>query len=128
MGVGVGIGALVAAKILANCWMASMVWVPKPVKGAAGVGLERESARHLAASVVAYTEYIVVMAPLWGKMYCFCCEFYPCLHNVNVVTLVVDCDVPMYHPYFSWKSHLRPCCGVSWMRTFFPGGDMGVWL
>ena len=63
-GVGVGVGAPVASKMLASCRMASMVWVPKWVKGAAGAGFARASARRLAASVAASSEDISGMAPL----------------------------------------------------------------
>ena len=66
-GVGVGVGAPVAAKFLAGFRMASIVWAPKLAKGTAGAGFVRASSRRLYASVAASTEYIAVMAPLWGE-------------------------------------------------------------
>ena len=65
--VGLG-GAPVAAKMLATCWMASMVWALKRAKGAAGAGFARASASRLAASVVALTEDTAGMALLCGKI------------------------------------------------------------
>ena len=48
---GVGVGAPVAAKMLAYCWIASMFWAPKQAKVAASVGLDRALARRLDASL-----------------------------------------------------------------------------
>ena len=66
-GVGVGVGAPVAAKMSVSCQIASMVWAPKQAKGAASAGLERESTRRLNASVTVSVENIVGMETLWGK-------------------------------------------------------------
>ena len=63
-GVGFGVGVPVAAKILASCWMASMVWVQKRSKGAAGAGFSRASDRRLDASVATSAEDIAGMVPL----------------------------------------------------------------
>ena len=60
-------GAPVAAKMLASCQMASMVWVPKRANGAAGAGFARASARRLTVSVAASVEDMADMAPLCGK-------------------------------------------------------------
>ena len=59
-----GVGAPVAAKMLASCRITFMVWAPKRAKGAAGAGFARASARHLAASMAASAEDISGMAPL----------------------------------------------------------------
>ena len=64
-GVVVGVDALVAAKIPASCWMASVVWAPKQDKGAVSTGFARDSARCMAASMSASAEDIAGMAPLW---------------------------------------------------------------
>ena len=66
-GVWVGVGAPVAAKMLASCRVASMVWAPKRAKVAAGAGFARASDRRLDESVVALAEDIAGMAPLWGE-------------------------------------------------------------
>ena len=62
-GVGVDVSAPVAAKILANFWMTSMVWTPEGAKSAAGEGLDRELTRRLAVSVAVSAENIAVMEP-----------------------------------------------------------------
>ena len=49
----VGVGAPVAAKMLASCQMAYMVWALNQSKGAAGAGFARVSARRLDAYVAA---------------------------------------------------------------------------
>ena len=67
-GVGVGVGAPVAAKMSASCLMESMVWVPKRAKGAASVGYARASSRRLDASVDFSAEDTAGMAPVWGKL------------------------------------------------------------
>ena len=63
---GIG-GAPVAAKMLASCRMASMVWVPKRANDAASAGFARASARRQAASVAASANDMAGMAPLCGK-------------------------------------------------------------
>ena len=60
-------GAPVAAKMLASCRMASMVWAPKWANGAAGAGFARASDGQLAASMAASTEDMAGMATLCGK-------------------------------------------------------------
>ena len=65
--VGVGVCVLATAKMLADCRIASMVWAPKRVKGVAGVGSARASARHLDVPVAALEEDVGGMAPLWGE-------------------------------------------------------------
>ena len=70
-GVEVGVGAPVAAKMSASCWMAYMVWATKRVKGAASVRFARASARRLATSMATLTEEISGMATLWGKTVLF---------------------------------------------------------
>ena len=69
LGGGVGFGGCTpfAAKMLASCRMASMVWVLNQEKGAAGAGFSRPSTRRLYASVAALAEDMDGMAPLWGK-------------------------------------------------------------
>ena len=69
LGGGVGFGgcAPVAANMLDNFRMASMVWAPKRAKGAAGAGFARTPARRMDASVAALTEDMDGMAPLWGE-------------------------------------------------------------
>ena len=69
LGDGVGVGVVVpfTAKMSANYQIASMFWYPKRVKGASGAGSERVLERHLAASVAASAEVILVMVPLWKK-------------------------------------------------------------
>ena len=59
-------GAPFAAKMSSSFRMASMVWVPKRAKGAAGAGFARASARRLAASVATSVEDMAGMAPLCG--------------------------------------------------------------
>ena len=76
-GVGVGVGAPVAAKMSASCLIASMVWATKRVKGAAGVGFVRASDRRMAASVDASVEYIAGMAMLWVKKCTFLANCLP---------------------------------------------------
>ena len=61
-------GAPVVANMSASCWMVSMVWAPKRVKGAAGAGFTRASARRLSESVAASEEDMVEMAQLCGKI------------------------------------------------------------
>ena len=88
-GVRLCVGVSVAAKILDNFWMASMIWVPKRVKGASGPGLARALERVLAASVAASEEYIIGIVPFWGKLYCFCCVLCPCLRHIAAVASVM---------------------------------------
>ena len=64
-------GARVAAKMSASFWMASMVWVPKRVKGPAGAGFARASTRRLAASMAVLEEEMTGMVPLWGENWTF---------------------------------------------------------
>ena len=70
-GVGVGVGALIAAKMSASCRMASMVWAPKQAKDATGAGFARASDRPLSASMAASEEDIAGMALLQGKTVLF---------------------------------------------------------
>ena len=65
-GLGVDVGAPVAAKMSANFRMASMVWDPKKAKSASGAGLRRALAWRLAESMAASAEDIMGMAPLCG--------------------------------------------------------------
>ena len=73
LGVGVGdsVGAPVAEKMSASCWMESMVWAPKRAKGESGAEFARESARRLDASMTALAYDIEGISPLWGKTVLF---------------------------------------------------------
>ena len=77
-GVGVGVGATVAAKILASCRMAYMVW-----------RLNRQRMR-----LVRFLQGLQLGAwlRLWlrWRRYCFGDATSPCLWYVNAVTLVVE--------------------------------------
>ena len=99
-GVVVGVGTPDAAKMLASCWIASMVWVPKQAKGVAGAGFVMSSARHLAASMAASTEDIAGMALLGGGgLYSFGDVLSLCLRYVNVVASLVEwgcADAPTF--------------------------------
>ena len=100
-GVGVGVGVMDAEKMSDNCLMASMVWAPKREKGAASAGLGRVLARPLATSVAESVEDIVGMAPLWGELYCFCCDPFPCLWIIDAVALVVEWGCANAQPFLA---------------------------
>ena len=110
-GVGVGVGVMDAEKMSDNCLMASMIWAPKREKGAASAGLGRVLARPLATSVAESVEGIVGMAPLWGELYRFCCDPFPCLWIIDAVALVVEWGCANAQPYLAMEI---PCLPLLW--------------